>query len=159
MVPVKDSGGGHSYYGLCPWKSISWVHSGTCGPSIAFLPHVKTVLFKGYNTFKWHGSEQAFQQAIMILIPSQYDPYEARKVKVTRTSKTNSCSFLVWFCSDDGIKGKIKPIHGVGQCETFPTVYPVLGFDPRLVRTSLRKFMTTFGHQIGCSASWFKIGG
>jgi hypothetical protein len=68
---------------------------GLVGLPMAFLPHVKAVLFKDYNTAKWHGSEQAFQQAIMILIPSQYDPYEARKVKVTRMGKTNSCSFLV----------------------------------------------------------------
>jgi len=67
---------------------------GLVGLPMAFLPHVKTVLFKGYNNFKWHGSEQAFQQAIMILIPSQYDPYEARKVKVTRMGQTNSCRFL-----------------------------------------------------------------
>jgi hypothetical protein len=68
---------------------------GFVGLPMAFLPHVKAVLFKEYNTAKWYGSEQAFQQAIMSLIPSQYDPYEARKVKVTRTGKTNSCSFLV----------------------------------------------------------------
>jgi hypothetical protein len=68
---------------------------GFVGLPMAFLPHVKDVLFKDYNNAKWYGSGQALQQAIMSLIPSQYDPYEARKVKVTRTGKTNSCSFLV----------------------------------------------------------------
>jgi hypothetical protein len=33
MVPVKYNGGGHSYYGLCPGKSISWLLSRICGPS------------------------------------------------------------------------------------------------------------------------------
>jgi hypothetical protein len=34
---------------------------GFVGLPMAFLPHVKAVLFKDYNSSKWYGSEQAFQ--------------------------------------------------------------------------------------------------
>lgn len=89
----------------------------------------------------------------MSLIPSPYDP-PTEDAKFASPEWPKPTSVTSWF---DYVQiAKIKPKDVVGQCKTFPTIDPVLGFDPWLVRTRLRKFMTSFGHQIGCSGSGLK---